>query len=450
MFIGGSYCINLDEQANILRKIVEKNSNALSSIKIYTTPIYKEIQNALKNPEKEVGPITTKIINNINKLFEKMSNFNKPLILFRGIKLKDQGDVDKYLNSQLIIKLGYTSTTTDIKVINHFTTALNNVDMIIFSSPDFNYKILPIKYLSSLMRESEVLLPIGTQFLYLNDFRDKINLWSTKLHEVPTKLHEVSTKLHEVSTKLHEVSTKTHEVPTKTHEVSTKLHEVPVESNTKINSIERKFIVLPPNTLEIMDKNSDKNKITFQNNKIKDIITNFNIFFIDKILNDDILLKSFLKYENTVSNNANVRYNYDLNEFKKFMLTKYLFEIPYYCDENIIAKFKNLIKNLNKEQKTNSKIVETYIKLLENSEKIEIKPSLKIIAPNDLYYPNRIYYAEKRVKNVFIISSSSLEDIARYKSAQDLLNDVNIIESSNSYSFNNVFKNCNLGSPRLN
>lgn len=172
---GGTYCIDIEEQAKVLLSLLKQKE--LNYISKYTGDVYIKINRILKNKNDEYcsGEIQT-IIDTVNSAFTRLPSF-KPrnnIILYRGLKLTDD-NYHQFIKQTNINDLGFISTSTDINTAITFSeaTGLNSVIMKIYLSSKYNYKILPVKNISSVPHENEVILPNGSRFVWIKEFKDE-------------------------------------------------------------------------------------------------------------------------------------------------------------------------------------------------------------------------------------------------------------------------------------
>lgn len=172
---GGTYCIDIEEQAKVLLALLKQKE--LNYINKYTGDAYTKINRILKNKNHDFcsKEIQT-IIDTVNGAFTKLPSF-KPhniIILYRGLKLSDDNYL-QFLKQNQINDLGFISTTTSIDIARTFSEAsgLNSVIMKIYLSSKYNYKVLPVKNISNMPYENEVILPNGSRFVWIKEFDDE-------------------------------------------------------------------------------------------------------------------------------------------------------------------------------------------------------------------------------------------------------------------------------------
>ena len=172
---GGTYCIDIEEQSQVLLSLLKQKE--LNYINKYTGDMYIKINKILKNKNDEFcsKEIQT-IIDTVNGAFTKLPPF-KPrntIILYRGLKLTDD-NYKQFTKQDQINDLGFISTTTNIETAKTFSEAsgLNSIVMKIYLSSKYNYKVLPVKNISSMPYENEVILPNGSRFVWIKEFEDE-------------------------------------------------------------------------------------------------------------------------------------------------------------------------------------------------------------------------------------------------------------------------------------
>jgi len=172
---GGTYCIDIEEQAKVLFTLLKQKE--LNMISKYTADAYTTVNRILKNSKEEYcsGEIQN-IIDAVNNAFSKLPAF-KPstnVIFYRGLKLTDN-NYNKILKQNVINDLGFISTTTSIDIAKGFAEAhgLNSLVMKIYFSNKYNNKILPVKSISKMPYENEVILPNGSKFVWIKDIIDE-------------------------------------------------------------------------------------------------------------------------------------------------------------------------------------------------------------------------------------------------------------------------------------
>lgn len=171
---GGTYCIDIEEQAKVLLSLFDEKE--LKDISKYTGEVYITINKILKNKEEKCSTKIQKIIDTVNRAFTELPPFKheNTIILYRGLKLNDD-NYHQFLEKEEINDLGFISTSTNIETAYDFawTEVLNSLIMKIYLSTKYNNKILPVKKISKMSYENEVILPNGSRFVWIKKFPDE-------------------------------------------------------------------------------------------------------------------------------------------------------------------------------------------------------------------------------------------------------------------------------------
>ena len=139
-----------------MKKQIEYVDNLDKSIKNvlswYTTDNgYKFLNSALRNKkEKYLNDDFKNKLNLIDKAFLLAPKISKPITVYRGLDLKSSEDITFHTNS-------FISATTDIESTYSFTSSTNNCCILKINVASGS-KILPLKNLSTVKHEDEILL----------------------------------------------------------------------------------------------------------------------------------------------------------------------------------------------------------------------------------------------------------------------------------------------------
>ena len=152
VYVGGTYCVSIDEQARILESIAKKH-NSTDCVKDYTDgPDLNYYLRGLQELRPPYQEEVERMLECMILLFDKVPLYRPPsdVVLYRGIGV----EFEEAAND-----CGFMSTSTKIDIAARFSS--EGKIMVIHLLPGECYKILPVERITVTPGEYEVILAPG-------------------------------------------------------------------------------------------------------------------------------------------------------------------------------------------------------------------------------------------------------------------------------------------------